>query len=155
MSQTADREMEIIRRIEGEMQRMAEEAMRAFMLGEPPPDRFWQPPTDVYETEGAVVVRMELAGVDSSSLQVSLSGDERYLSVSGERLEKPGERESRIRFYRLEIYYGLLDTRVPLPPGIRYRRDALKAVYSDGFLTVTLPKRLPDRVPVQTEDGDR
>jgi len=146
-----DPETELIRRMEAEMQRVADEAMRALMMGEPPPDRFWQPHVDVHETVEAVVVKMELAGVDSSTLRVRLSGDDRYLSVAGERREDENERAMRVRCYRLEIYFGPFETRVHLPPGIRYQRDMVTARYHDGILTVVLPKRKPQAIAVTTE----
>lgn len=130
------------------MQRMADEAMRAFLMGEPPPDHFWQPRVDVYETVDAILVKMEMAGVRAASLNVGLSADDRHLLVSGERSEDDAERASRIRCYRLEIYFGPFDCRIPLPPGIHYVRDAVTARYADGILTVSLPKRPPTTVRI-------
>ncbi len=150
MDYTMDRDVDIIRRVESEMQRLADEAMRAFLIGEPPPDRFWQPRVDVYETDDAVIVKMELAGVDSSTLKVSLSGNDRHLTVSGERRESETERAARTRCHRLEIYFGPFEAQVRLPAGMRFRRDELKARYSDGMLEVTLPKRSLHRISVNT-----
>lgn len=150
MSFTIDPDTEMIRRMEAEMQRVADEAMRALLFGEPPPDRFWQPRIDVYETEEAVVVKLELAGVDSSTLRVRLSGDDRSLTVSGERREDESERAMRVRCYRLEIYFGPFETKVHLPPGIRYQREMVTARYNDGILTVTLPRRQATNIPVTT-----
>ena len=51
------------------------------------PDRLrgdrWQPDVDVFETEGHVVVRVEIAGVPREDLRVSVDGD--VLRISGER----------------------------------------------------------------------
>lgn len=152
MSYATDPDLELIRRMESEMQRIAEEAMRAFMVGEPPPDRFWQPRVDVHETEEAVMVRLELAGVDTASLRVSLSSNDRYLTVAGERREPDTERAARVRCYRLEIYFGPFETRIQLPPGVRYQRDSVTARYDDGILTVTLPKRQAQAIKITTEE---
>jgi len=43
--------------------------------------RVWRPPTDVYETDSHVVVRVEVAGVQKKDFQISLS--ERRLIISG------------------------------------------------------------------------
>src|SRR5437867_2071542 len=43
----------------------------------------WQPPTDVYETEDALVVQAELAGVREEDIDIALFAD--YLAISGRR----------------------------------------------------------------------
>lgn len=45
------------------------------------PGRFYVPPTDVYETEEALTVVMEMPGVDRTNLDVSLVND--VLRVEG------------------------------------------------------------------------
>jgi HSP20 family protein len=151
MDHLMDGDMDVFRRMERDMQRMADEAMRAFLSGEPPPDHFWQPRVDVYETPDDVLVKLELAGVDSGTLRVHLSADGRQLGVSGERSEDDSERASRVRCYRLEIYYGPFDCRVQLPSGLRFQREAITARYSDGVLTVRLPKAATQLIPVAQE----
>jgi len=150
MDNAIERDIDLIRRMETEMQRMADEAMRALMMGERPPARLWQPRVDVYETQDAIIVKMEIAGVDSATLRVCLSGDDRYLTVAGERREEESERAARVRCHRLEIYFGPFEARVQLPAGLRYNREAIKARYTKGMLVVTLAKRQPSRITVNT-----
>ena len=154
MDHTMDGDTDLLRRMERDMQRMADEAMRAFLSGEPPPEHFWQPRVDVYETPDDVLVKLELAGVDSRTLRVHLSADGRHLVVLGERTEDDAERASRVRCYRLEIYYGPFDCRVQLPSGLRYQREAITARYSDGVLTVRLPKVAVQYVPVEPASAE-
>jgi HSP20 family protein len=140
--------------MESEMQRIADEAMRAFLTGVPPPERFWQPRVDLHETTDAVLVKVELAGVDGSSLRVHLSSDDRFLTVSGHRHEADEERSGRIRCYQLEIYFGPFERQIPLPADIRIDREGITARYTNGMLVVSLPKRptrsaQPRSVPVQ------
>ncbi len=139
LSTSAD--TDLVRRMESEMQRLADEAMRAFLTGVPPPERFWQPRVDLHETTDAIVVKVELAGVDGTSLRVHLSSDDRYLTVSGNRHEAEDERSGRIRCYQLEIYFGPFERQIPLPTDIRINRDGITARYTNGVLVVTLPKR--------------
>ncbi|NUQ70764.1 MAG: Hsp20/alpha crystallin family protein [Chthonomonadales bacterium] len=151
MQQSSDRDLMMARRLEHEMQRMADDALRAFLMGDPPPDRFWQPHVDVYETDDAVLVKMELAGVDSSKLRVNLASDGRSLAVSGERTEEEPERTARTRCHRLEIYFGPFECRIALPSGARYLRDAISARYVNGILAIHLPKRPVLTIAVQDQ----
>ena len=90
---------------------------------------------------------MELAGVKAADLQVSLTPDDRILNIIGTRAESHGDREGRVRCHQLEIYFGPFERAVALPTGIRLDRDAIKATYRDGFLSVRLPKKLQADTP--------
>jgi HSP20 family protein len=109
--------------------------------------RFWNPPVDVYESESDLLVKIELPGVKSEELHVSLSSDDRLLTIGGIRREPQGERRGRLRCHQLEIYFGPFERAIALPQGIAILRDEIKAVYRDGFLLVTLPKRKVVKAP--------
>ena len=95
---------------------------------------------DMYETESALVIKLELAGIKADTLSITLSADDRYLAIAGERVEPHGESSERLRCYRLEIYYGSFEREITLPSHLRYERDGVTATYREGFLFVTLPK---------------
>jgi len=95
----------------------------------------------MYETEEALIVKMELAGVRPENLSLLLSEDDKLLTISCERLEPETERQERTRCYHLEIFYGKFEREIPLPPHLRYDRDNIRANFKDGFLTVSLPKK--------------
>ena len=139
---------DIVRQMEREMQQMSDEAFRGFfgIATVSAPRRFWQPPVDVHETEDALIVRAELAGTRADDLQVSLSPDDRVLTLRGARAEPRSVRDGRVRCHQLEIYFGPFERAVVLPASIALDRERLSATYKDGFLTVTLPKREPARV---------
>ncbi|HNM37902.1 MAG TPA: hypothetical protein PKI33_12610, partial [Anaerolineales bacterium] len=40
----------------------------------------WDPPTDLYETEEAYIVRMEIAGMREENFEVSLLNDTLYIT---------------------------------------------------------------------------
>ena len=133
---------DLIRQMEREMQQLSDEAFRGFFaLPTGGAGRFWQPPIDIHETEATVIVKVELAGVKADDLHVSLTPDDRILNISGTRGESHGDREGRVRCHQLEVYFGPFERAVGLPSGIRLDRDAIKATYRDGFLSVTLPKK--------------
>jgi len=136
---------DLIKQMEFEMQRSSAEAMRRLL--ELPPDvrEFWLPKADVYETPEDLVVPVEVAGVRKESLNVSLSADNRTLSVTGTRSERYVDDRAKLRYYRLEVYFGSFERDVLLPADISVDRNRLGATYRDGFLIVTLPKS--DDVP--------
>ncbi len=130
---------DLIRQMEREL---SDEAFRGFFaMTSGGGGRFWQPPVDIHETEEAVIVKVELAGVKADDLHVSLTPDDRILNISGGRAESKGDRQGRIRCHQLEIYFGPFERAVALPGGIRLNREAIKATYREGFLLVTLPKK--------------
>ena len=150
---------DIIRQMEREMQQLSDEAFRGFFaIPAGGAGRFWQPPIDIHETDEAVLVKVELAGVKADDLQVSLSPDDRLLNVSGSRGESVRDREGRTRCHQMEVYFGPFERAVALPSGIRLDRDAIKATYKEGFLLVTLPKKRgldkagPQIIPISVED---
>jgi len=107
----------------------------------------WQPDVDVFETGKAVVVRAELAGVRGEDLRVTVDGD--TLRISGVRVAP--EPSDVKRLHQMEIATGPFERRLRIPIG--FERDGVSAHLADGFLTVTLLKRVPVRrtVPIDHE----
>jgi HSP20 family protein len=99
----------------------------------------WRPALEVYETERALVVRVELAGVNEQQLNVALDGD--LLTIFGERMpemRQGADTPERRSYHEMGIPYGPFRARVPLP--VPVARDEVEASYEHGFLTVTLPR---------------
>ena len=94
----------------------------------------WQPPTDVYETEEALVVQAELAGVREEDIDIALFSD--YLAISGRR--RPAVPLGAAAYHLAGILYGEFRLEVALLGNIR--RDDVEASYDNGLLTVVLPK---------------
>ncbi len=105
----------------------------------------WQPAIDVYETEKAIVVRVELAGVHSRDLRVTVDGD--VLRIQGVR--KPRPEADVQRLHQMEIPCGPFERRVRI--SVPFERDQVGANLEDGFLRVTLPKRVPLRRSIEVE----
>jgi HSP20 family protein len=98
----------------------------------------WQPPTDVYETESAIVVRVEIAGMREEDISVALNG--RLLSIKGVRQDLAERRA----FHQMEIRYGEFALDLELPAYVE--GDQAQATYTNGFLRVTLPKAHPRQI---------
>ncbi len=107
----------------------------------------WQPDADVFETEKAVVVRVELAGVRGDDLRVSVDGE--TLRISGVRMASEPVKVQRL--HQMEIAAGPFERRLRIP--IAFQREVVTAQLADGFLTVTLPKRVPVERSIEIEAG--
>jgi HSP20 family protein len=101
----------------------------------------WSPPTDFFETDRDYVVRVEVAGMRQEDFSVTL--DNHYLVISGNRVDKAGRRA----YHQMEIRFGEFSTVLELPGQVDV--DRAEASYQDGFLEVTLPKVTPGNVPIE------
>ena len=100
----------------------------------------WRPPTDIYETDDWLIVRVEIAGMQENDFEISLTG--RNLTIHGIR---PDLAEKRA-YHQMEIHSGefLLELEMPLP----IISDQVQAVYQNGFLRVVIPKAQPRHIPI-------
>ncbi len=93
----------------------------------------WSPAADVYESDSAVVVKLELPEIQPNELKISFK--QNRLMLRGERsFLKDRELED---YHRLERPYGAFN-RVFLLPVIPDPSD-VKIEYEDGLLTITIP----------------
>lgn len=102
--------------------------------------KIWRPPTDVYETDDCVVVKVEIAGVAKEDLSIVL--DAKRLIIGGVRHDPA----AKLGYQQMEILYGPFETDVHIPRAID--EEGIEATYQDGFLLVRLPKAQSRRVPV-------
>jgi HSP20 family protein len=100
----------------------------------------WRPPTDVFETDEAVVVRVEVAGMKEAEFNVTLQ--DQLLVITGTRVDP----SSKVAYHQLEVRYGEFRTEVALHWVVDEANIA--ATYQDGFLVVVLPKGRARRVKV-------
>jgi HSP20 family protein len=93
-----------------------------------------EPAVDVAESDGEVIVKMEVPGVEKDQLHLTVADD--HLTVRGETRKE--SEEKRKNYYRQEIRYGAFQRTVPLPVEV----DAAKAhaELKNGLLRVALPK---------------
>ena len=88
----------------------------------------WEPPIDVLETDGEVLILIALPGVDPDEVEALLDGA--TLVVSGRRVLPAELRSARI--LRLELPQGRFERRIPLPSG-RYTITRFAANGCIGF----------------------
>jgi HSP20 family protein len=109
--------------------------------------KIWRPPTDVYETDDCMVVKVEIAGMNDKDFAISLDG--KKLIISGFR----NDPAAKLGYQQMEIVYGNFETDVHLARAIDEER--IEAIYENGFLSVRLPKVKPRQVPVVSGEQDR
>lgn len=104
--------------------------------------RLWRPPTDVYETDSGIIVKIEVAGMKPEDFTISFVN--RTLVIRGVRQDT----DEKLTVHRLEIPYGEFQIEVFLAD--TFDANQIDARYEEGFLCVTLPKsRSEHRVPVR------
>lgn len=107
------------------------------------------PRVDIRENGSAIVLQAEIPGVDRESL--SLETKDGVLTVKGEKRSEHGEEKEGV--YRAERVYGAFVRQFTLPDEVD--GEKIDAVYKDGVLTITLPKKpeaAPKRIAVKSDD---
>jgi len=93
----------------------------------------WVPNTDVYSTDNGLVIKVELAGMRSENLEITVEGQR--LRICGSRPD--GCRAPKCSFLVMEINYGPFESVLELPSG--YDLSQAKATYVNGFLRIDVP----------------
>jgi HSP20 family protein len=93
----------------------------------------WEPPTDMLETEDAVLILVALPGVDPQQVQLVIRNG--VLGIAGERILPPQLRTARI--HRLELPQGRFERQVALPAG---RYETPRTAVANGCLVIELRK---------------
>jgi HSP20 family protein len=99
----------------------------------------WNPELDLYETDTAFVVEVDLPGVHEQDVSVVV--EEGNLVLRGQRAFE--EVRSGRNFYRRERHEGQFVRRLQLPASADQER--IRAEFHDGVLRVTLPKLTQER----------
>ena len=92
------------------------------------------PAIDVYQDKDNVIVEMDVPGIDTDKLDISVEND--VLTVSGSREEK--KEVKREDYYRKEVRSGSFSRSVILP--MQVKGDEAQAEFKKGVLKVILPK---------------
>lgn len=93
------------------------------------------PTVNVRKGEGAIIVSVEVPGMDERDIEISLTSD--GLAIRGERKPDFDERDDEGWTY-VESAYGPFERIVPLGD-LRVNQDKVEATASKGIVTITLP----------------
>jgi len=94
----------------------------------------WTPAVDLYEDKDNLYLKAEVPGMKKEDIIISIHDG--VLSLSGER--KHEEKHSTAEVYRSERFLGRFQRTLTLPTLVD--TEKVKATYTDGILSVTLPK---------------
>jgi HSP20 family protein len=119
------------------------------------PELPYMPPVDVFTSNGDMIVRVELPGIDPAR-DVKVTLEEGTLDVKGERKQENEVKEEG--YYRKESVFGAFVRRIPVPSSIK--ESDIKADYKDGVLEVvvsgaakTLPKAAAKEIPIHMKEA--
>ena len=98
-------------------------------------ERTWEPLCDVFETENQFIVVVELAGVSTNEVDLTLQS--RKLILKGIRKEVPSP--PKRDYHQMEIPFGPFYREIELPDDVD--RETVNARYHEGFLIVECNKK--------------
>jgi HSP20 family protein len=121
----------------------------AYSAQDPSARAHWVPNTDVYATDNGLVVKVELAGMRSEHLEITVEGSR--LRICGNRPD--GCRAAKANFLVMEINYGPFESVLEMPEG--YDLSQAKAAYLNGFLRIDVPvvQRVVKNTKVPVAEG--
>lgn len=94
----------------------------------------WAPPLDVSETDDAILVHVEVPGIDPKTLDISVTGS--VLTIRGEKRDETTQRGRN--YHRVERRYGSFTRSLTLPTTVK--ADEVTAKAHAGVLEIRLPK---------------
>ena len=89
---------------------------------------------DVYQTDGAIVVKAFIAGVQPNSVDISLTRE--TITISGQRSDEKEVEEDG--YFQRELYWGSFSRTIILPEEVDV--DMAEASEKHGILMIRLPK---------------
>ncbi|MCF6405323.1 Hsp20/alpha crystallin family protein [Chitinophaga filiformis] len=93
------------------------------------------PAVNISEEKDAYKLSLAVPGMTKADFNVDVDGD--TLTISAEKEEKKESKDEKIS--RQEYNYSSFSRSFRLPEGVK--RDGISAVYQDGVLKLTLPKK--------------
>jgi len=104
-------------------------------------NRKWNPPTDVFETENQVIIRIEIAGLTENDFEIIF--DQNLLSISGTRIDTFPPPKI---FHQMEVIFGdfLIEIEINIPVNL----ENSYAKYDNGNLIIHIDKAKPKTIKI-------
>ena len=126
-------------RLHNEMDRRFEQMFREFGMGNPllanMANGVLKPTLDLSASENEYTVTVEVPGVDEKDLKIEV--DKNTMIIRGEKKQEKEEKQKS--YYRQERFYGSFRRILSLPEDAD--QDGIKAVFKQGVLNITLPRK--------------
>lgn len=97
--------------------------------------RPWNPSVDIVENENDIVLKADIPGVEEKDIDLKI--EDGTLTLKGERKFEKEDKDKG--YHRVERGYGSFVRAFSLPESVD--AEKVKASYTAGVLTVTLPKK--------------
>lgn len=97
-------------------------------------ERWHTPAAELKETEDAILLSIEIPGMSAADLDVEVTAE--AVSIKGERKSETKTEDKGM--VRSEFRYGQFHRVIPLPT--RVQNTQVEANYTNGILSLTLPK---------------
>ena len=121
--------------LQDRMNRMFDDAGRTWRTDEPAATTTWSPAVDIFETEGEIVVKAELPGMERKDIALNLENN--VLTVKGERRFTKEAKDDN--YHRIERSYGTFSRSFSIPATVD--EEKIRADYREGVLKIVLPKK--------------
>jgi HSP20 family protein len=121
--------------LQDRMNRLFDDAGRTWATDEPAATTTWSPAVDIFETEGEIVVKAELPGMERKDIALNLENN--VLTVRGERRFAKETKDDN--YHRIERSYGTFSRSFSIPATVE--EEKIRADYKDGVLKIVLPKK--------------
>ena len=96
----------------------------------------WTPAVELEETEGELVLKAEMPGIEAQELEVEVG--EEQVTISGEHQEEKRSEDKNKNYFHSEFHYGKFERVIPLPMPIK--TEGIKSEFKQGILTLTMAK---------------
>lgn len=134
-----------------EMNRLFDDALRGAPAGPGSGALMMAPVMDIHDREDAIEISAELPGVSQQDIDLRIEGD--MLTVRGEKRNERKDEQAHL----VERSYGSFQRTVQLP--FAPNANEVKASFTDGVLTITLPKTAQkeksQRIEVRSGQGSK
>ena len=121
--------------LQDRMNRLFDDAGRNLRGDEPAATTTWSPAVDIFETEGEIVVKAELPGMERKDITLNL--EKNVLTLRGERRFEKETKDDN--YHRIERSYGGFSRAFSIPATVD--EEHISAEYKDGVLKIALPKK--------------
>src|SRR5437899_8093104 len=121
--------------LQDRMNRLFDDAGRTWRTDEPAATTSWSPSVDIFETEGEIVVKAELPGMDRKDIQLNLENN--VLSLRGERKFQKETKDDN--YHRIERSYAVFSRAFSIPATVAEGR--IRPTHKERVLTIALPRQ--------------
>lgn len=106
------------------------------------------PPIDVIELDDAIIILLEVAGVQTDELKITLYQSQLVISGNRPRPDLPNA-----VYHQAEVRFGLFTVEIPIPWAIQEQQ--MLATYQSGFLKIELTRKQAQRIHIVDLHNDQ